>query len=101
MDDKSREDYKVGMGRRIKARRKELNMTQEELAEKLGISVKHMSEAERGISGLSIDNLVKLSELFGVSLDYLIRGETIINRWQLLLPQLETVPDSKPTTFTD
>ena len=63
--------------------------------ERLGISVKHISEAERGLSGLSIDNLIRLSELFVVSLDYLIRGETIINRWQPLLPQLETVPDSK------
>ena len=70
-------------------------MTQEELAERLGIPVRHMSEAERGLSGLSIDNLIRLSELFGVSLDYLIRGETVINRWQLLLPQLETVPPGK------
>ena len=95
MNKKHNKDYKTGMGRRIKQRRKEFEMTQEEPAERLGISVRHMSEAERGLSGLSIENLIRLSELFGVSLDYYIRGETVINRWQLLLPQLETVPPDK------
>lgn len=101
MNSKHAEDYKTGMGRRIKQRRKELKMTQEELAERLGISVKHMSEAERGLSGLSIENLIRLSELFGVSLDYLIRGKTVINIWQLLLPQLETVPPDKADDLYD
>lgn len=92
---KSGEDYKTGMGQRIKSRRKELKMTQEELAEYLGISVKHVSETERGLSGLSVDNLIRLCDLFGVTLDYLIRGETIISRWQLLIPQLESTPPGK------
>ena len=68
-------DYKPGMGRRIKEQRKKLGMTQEALAEQLGVSVKHLSETERGLTGLSIENLIRLCDLFGVSLDYLIRGE--------------------------
>ena len=41
------DDYKKGMGMRIKSCRKELKITQEEMAETLGISVKHFSEVER------------------------------------------------------
>ncbi len=68
-------DYKIGMGKRIRELRRRIGMMQEELSEQFGVSVKHMSEAERGISGLSVENLVKLCDIFGVTLDYLIRGE--------------------------
>ena len=43
-------NYKVYLGQRLKLLRKDHNLTQENLAEKLGISVKHYSEVERGIT---------------------------------------------------
>ena len=70
-------EYKKEMGLRIKNRRKKLSMTQEEMAEKLNISVKHFSEVERGIAGLSIENLIKVSDVLGLSLDYIIKGEEL------------------------
>ena len=60
------------MGERLRAERKQKHMTQEQLAEQLDISIKHYSEAERGIVGLSVENLIKVSEILGISLDYLI-----------------------------
>lgn len=69
------EDYKIGMGKRMKKQRKLLHMTQEQLAEKLNISVKHYGGVERGNAGLSIENLIMVSDLLGIDLDYLIRGE--------------------------
>lgn len=69
------DDYKQGMSKRIKMRRRELNYTQEEISEILGISVKHFSETERGLTGLSVENLIKLSSALGVSIDYLIKGD--------------------------
>lgn len=95
------QNYKKEMGGRIKAKRKELKLTQENLSEALGISVKHFSEVERGIAGLSIDNLVHLSNIFDVSLDYLIKGENIDNRWQSTLLLLQTVPEEKIPQMKD
>ncbi len=69
------EDYKIGMGKRMKKQRKLLHMTQEQLAEELNISVKHYGGVERGNAGLSIENLIMVSDILGVDLDYLIRGE--------------------------
>lgn len=69
------EDYKIGMGIRLKKQRKLLHMTQEHLAEKLNISVKHYGEVERGNAGLSIENLICVSNILGVDLNYLIKGE--------------------------
>jgi len=62
------------IGQRIRQQRKALHLTQEAAAEQLGISVKHFSEAERGIAGLSVENLAKLSDLLGCSLDHLVKG---------------------------
>lgn len=70
-------DYKKAMGERLRAHRKQQNLTQEQLAEQLDISIKHYSEAERGITGLSVENLIKVSEILGISLDYLLKGISI------------------------
>lgn len=69
------EDYRAAIGKRMKARRNELHLTQEQMAEKLDISVKHYGGVERGIAGLSIENFVEVSDILGMSLDYLIKGE--------------------------
>lgn len=89
------EDYKTGMGRRIKLRRKHIKLTQEEMAERLGISVKHFSEVERGITGLSIENLIKVSDILGLSLDNIIRGTDSVSEWDSAVSYLNSVPAGK------
>ncbi len=64
----------ASIGARIAHLRKINNLTQEQLAEKLDISIKHCSSVERGISRLSLEYLIELSNIFHVSLDYLIKG---------------------------
>ncbi len=68
------DDFRIEMGKRMKEQRKLLHFTQENMAEKLDISIKHYGGVERGIAGLSLENLIKASEIFGVGLDYLIKG---------------------------
>ena len=68
------ENYKREIGSRLKQTRKEKNLTQEKIAELLGISQKHYSEVERGITGLSIKHLIQISDILSVSLDYLLKG---------------------------
>lgn len=60
------------MGIKIANLRRNRNMTQEQLAEILDISIKHCSSVERGVSCLSLEKLIEVSELFDVTLDYLI-----------------------------
>lgn len=68
------DDFRKEMGKRMKEQRKLLHFTQEYMAEKLNISIKHYGEVERGLAGLSLENLVEVCEILGVSLDYLIKG---------------------------
>ena len=63
------------IGEKIKNKRKELNLTQEYLAKELNISRQAVSKWEKGLSDPSMDNLVKLSEIFGVDIDYFKKDE--------------------------
>ena len=53
------------------------NMTQLELAEKLNYSDKTISKWERAESSPDISVLVEIAELFGVTLDYLVKDKNI------------------------
>lgn len=65
------------IGEKIKNKRKELNFTQEYLAKELNISRQAVSKWEKGLSEPSMDNLVKLSEIFGVDIDYFKKDNEI------------------------
>lgn len=56
------------LGLRIKELRNKKNFTQEELSESSGINSKHLSEVERGIINISIQNLDRIAESLDVSL---------------------------------
>ena len=62
-------------GQRIKEQRNRMGLTQEELALRLNIGHVHMNKIERGRRGCSIDIILELSEVFGVSADYLLTGK--------------------------
>ena len=68
------DNFQIEMGTRMKLARKELHLTQEDMAEKLGVSVKHYSGIERGVAGISLETLVNVSNILNVSLDYLVKG---------------------------
>lgn len=95
-------NYKKAMGERLRIQRKLHHLTQEQLAEKLDISIKHYSEAERGIIGLSVDNLIKVSEILGISLDYLLKGITIDYPVPVRMIEIYSAcPDSKREHFLE
>jgi transcriptional regulator with XRE-family HTH domain len=66
---------KIEMGRRIKARRLALNMNRERVALELGVTAKFISAIENGDKGVSVENLYKLKQLLGVSMDFLVEGD--------------------------
>lgn len=60
---------------RLVSLRKQKGLTQLDLAEKLNVSRQAISRWEVGAAVPSTDNLKVLSELYGVSVDYLLNGE--------------------------
>ena len=51
-------------------------MTQEELADKLGISREYLGRIERGQNGISIDLAIILSDVFQVSVEEVLAIDT-------------------------
>ena len=60
---------------KIQSLRKEKGLSQEELAEKLGISRQAIAKWEAGLSYPDVDNLITLSGLFHISIDSLLKPE--------------------------
>ncbi len=55
--------------------RKKNDLSQEELAEKIGVSRQAISKWESGTSLPEIEKLISLSEYFNVSIDYLVKEQ--------------------------
>ena len=71
----------VEIGRRISRLRKEKDMTQPALADKMGVSFQAVSNWERGASMPDIGKLPELAEALGVSVDELLgsgRGSELV-----------------------
>ena len=62
------------LGPRIAALRRQSGMSQSELASRLRISASAVGMYEQGRREPSVDILTDMAEIFGVSMDYLIRG---------------------------
>lgn len=62
------------MGQRIMVRRKSLRMTQEELADHLGVSTQMISNLELGKKAIRPENLVKVCDALDLSADFVLRG---------------------------
>lgn len=71
----NRENLLFELGNRIYERRKELNMTQENLAEAVGLSIQSISCIELGKKAVRPENLVNICRALDVSADYLLFGE--------------------------
>lgn len=61
------------LGEKLAMHRKQNNYTQEQLAELLGVSRQAVSKWESDLAYPETDKLIKLSEMYGCSLDYLMK----------------------------
>ena len=79
------------LGARIALLRRNRSMSQSDLARALGISASAVGMYEQGRREPPLDIIIRLAELFGVSTDYLLRGETVLPRDLERLRQLYTL----------
>lgn len=85
-------DYQQ-IGKRIREKRKYHNISQQEMANYLNFSYQHISNIERGMTGISLELLVRISNLLQVSVDYLLQDsltQPYQNEDLLLITNVET-----------
>ncbi len=64
--------YKL-LRNRIRQKRLKLNLTQEQLAEKVDLSTSYIGQIERDERNISLDTLVVICKSLGVTIDYLLQ----------------------------
>lgn len=83
-----------GIGYKIKQLREELGINQQELAKLLGVSRPTISQMENGERKIFADELKKLSDIFGISIDSLLDLEKPI---EVTLQEKKKKEEPKPT----
>ena len=89
----------IEIGKRIKIKRKELNLTQEKLSELIDVSPTYISEIECGTSISSLSTIAKLSKELDLNLDYLVFGITSKNFDTTFPELLKSVPKKHHRLF--
>lgn len=87
------------IGGRIRARRRRMGLTQRQLAQRLGISLSYLGHIERGTRVLSVETLVRFTQVFDCSADELLGTGKIAARSpsQLLQEALLLLEANAPT----
>ncbi|CAM2822629.1 helix-turn-helix domain-containing protein [Erysipelothrix tonsillarum] len=67
----------IKLGKCIASQRKEMNETQSQLAERMGVSHQAISSWENGLTSPDISKLIDLSHIFNISIDTLMGNEKI------------------------
>ncbi len=81
------------LGKRIAHHRKRLGLTQEQLAEKLGVTAQAVSKWENDLSCPDIGTLPVLSEIFGITTDALLGREAPAALAEVVMDAEETRPE--------
>ncbi len=82
----------VEIGKRIQNRRKQLGYTQERLAEIMNVSIQMVSNLERGMKAVRIENLIRLSQILNISTDYILTGKETVEDMENLTARIEQLP---------
>ena len=86
---------RVEIGSKIKKSRIDAKLTQEQAAEALGISRQTISNWENEKSYPDIVSVLKMSDLYGVSLDYLLKGDSPMKNYLDYIEESTNVVKSK------
>ena len=89
------------LGEKIAKQRKEINFTQEQLADILGVSRQSISKWESDIAYPETDKLIELGKLFDCSMDYLLKEDVIEKNGALASGFTEKVEEISRKVMTD
>ena len=104
MKSMKKEEIDKILGEMFKEYRLKNGLTQEKIAEKLGISVKYISRIENGTGGVKVETLINYINILGVSpniiFDKLILNENLVSQIQLS-KITSTLPNEKVLLLQD
>ena len=84
---------------RLRELRNKTGLTQNEIANKLGVSGQTILNWENGIYEPKINQLIQLADLFDVTVDYLIERKTNDKSIDAICTELERIPKESIMSF--
>lgn len=81
-------EFNVTIGKNIRKLRESNGYTREKLAELAEMNDKFLYEVETGKKGLSAQKMFKLSRSLGVSMDFLVSGESNADSYEVIISLL-------------
>lgn len=92
----------IEIANRLYEFRKKHHLSQEELAEKIGVSRQAVSKWERAEASPDTDNLILLAKVYGVTLDELLMGSTAVREEEKKFGRTEETPtEEEPEEATE
>ncbi len=73
--DKETQDFLKKVGKKVYEKRKEKQLTQEQLAELLGMTPSGYAKIERGLSNFSISRLMEIAKKLEIELDEILQAK--------------------------
>lgn len=83
------------IGKRVKTLRSSKKVTQKILADALGISQTHLSNMENGVTGFTLDNIVKAREFFKCDIRCFFDDELLSSHCDLMAAEEENLTSRK------
>lgn len=89
-------DFK-NLGKRIRQERRRNKLTQEELAESIGMTKAVFGSVERGERTITVERLVRVANRLGVTVDYLL-SDSITDENSRVMDQINGILYRQPIT---
>ena len=87
----------VEIGSRIRVARESARMTREAFAERVDISAQFLTDIERGRMGASLETIIKICDVLGVTTDTILRGPDLDE--EMTARQLSVLLNRVPRTL--
>ena len=71
---REKKEINIQIGEQIRLAREQVKMTQEQFAERIGVSPQYISDLERGVVGISIPTLKRACITLGTTSDQILFG---------------------------
>ena len=89
----------MSIGNRIIALRKELQLSQEDMADKIGVSRQSVSKWETDVCAPDAYNLISLAEALNTSVEYIVTGKTSVENTTTPQTKTNTTNNNNLTTI--
>ena len=93
----AKDELKTSVGTHIKQYRQQLGITQESLAQQVGISVPYLCQIEGGKRFAHIYSLCRISDVLNKPLDALVSGENRDTTYEQIASLLQNCPPEQVT----